>query len=458
MWLQNIINTYPKCVRTILANSKITHNKTATILIIATLAIFVCSISFTLHIITVKRIYTDNLSNELAKYLDQQKFLLQRLGQKLVRPIQQGDFNTVSQTINAYEEVIFSLSKQKLSIPANIHLVSLDAVQQVIGGFGYRDQKILAPDESYYSQVVEEPNSLAVSKLYIKHEMPDYPLLNLGVGITDSANNYYGHLDLKLAVESLQEFFTSHELFNLKFVDNNLLKPKIYYSKTNLMLYAVKFILLRLASIILLITIITWLYKVYKQNLQLKISPLQSKIDKMQKFIDLQHNYGVPSAGNKINLQQLLDDIKALNVIAADQKQIKLVLPEYNNNHHLCFYAHKLRLVQILSGILYEIIMQVSVGGTIELKTILTDYPNDQQKVEFVFNDNGFYEKLQNREVVLSSTDIRSHGWDNIIKLIDLENGLLEHQHVAYVGNTIRFSLVCQAVNNVISLESYCTS
>lgn len=427
-------------------------------LIIAILTLIMCGISFTLHIITLKRQYSNVLRHEISQYLDQQKFLLQRLGQKLVGPIKQQDFNTVSQTINAYEEIIFSLAKQKLAIPANIYLVSLDADQQVIGGFGYTDQSILAPDENYYSRVVEEPGNIAISELYIKHEMPDYPLLNLGVGITGTVNNYYGQLDLKLAVKTLQNYFISHELFSFKFVDNNLLSPKISFDKNNLMLYAVKFIFLRLASIILLITILTWLYKAYRQHLQLKISPLLAKIDKLQKFIEVQYNYGLPAVGDKINLQQLLNDIKDLNIIFAEQKQIRLVFPEYNNNQMLCFYGNKLRLVQILSGMLYEIILHVSVGSMVEVKTILTDYPSNKQKIEFIFNDNGFYEKLQHREVSLSTTDIRCQGWENIINLIDLENGLLEHQHVAYVGNTIRFSLVCQAVNNVVSLENYCTS
>lgn len=438
----------------------------------AILCILACVISFIFQLHDIKHKFRHDLTSHIRQFIYQQQEMLQRLGKNLLIPIQQHDLATISAGLTAYEEILFSMSKQNLAIPVSIYLVSFDAPQQIVGSFGKLDDAVLAPDANYYTQIVEEPDQLAISKLYIKQAMPDYKFINLGLGIVNG-NNYHGHLDIKLSVTALHQFIAQKldpkfGLYGFNFTDNKLLAPDIYLLYPACILAGIAYILIRMLIIVLSALGLVAIYKFYRKysklSMDLKRATEESKILTtknigLQNAVAVQDTYGLLAAKTSseiqiIDLAQLLADVKAVNYMFALERGIVLSFPAYEENR-LRFYGCKLRLMQILSGVLYEIIWQLKTASVVRLQVNYSDDHQGQQKIEFQFQDDGFYAKLQDRVVETSMADIRCKGWENICALIDQEMGHLEHIHTAYVGNTINITIHRKIVNNVIALESY---
>ena len=437
------------------------------------LSALICCTSFLMNLATHKRNYNDQITSKVQQYLAQQKIILHRLGGKLIPLVKQENIADIAQNLNAYEEIIFVLARQGLAVPVSVHLVSLDAPQQIVGSFGISTPTALAPDEAYYSQVVEEPLELAISQIYIKNEMPNYSMLNLGVGIEDNSGQYYGHLDVKLAVTALHDYIAHDhalrsKLFNFSFAANNSLKPEITINSAACIIAGFNYVVLRLLILAIAVLIAIAAYKIYtKISRQIKvlqknekqIQLLNNRLHNLQMFIETQNKYGkllknVTEQNQAIELRQLLNDVKAVNSEFAMERGVSLIFPEYNSDN-LRFHGNRLRLMQILSGMLHDIIWQMASMGQIELKVKLNDNQHGLQKLVFSFTDNGFYNNLQDRNYELSVADVRCKGWTNICSLIEQENGILEHVHTAYTGNSISLSIQPKIVNNVVNLESY---
>jgi hypothetical protein len=439
-------------------------------------AIMVCTCSFILQILSEKRAYTSQLNNKIMAYMQQQNFMLQRLGSNILSAIKQKNIVSIQQSLSAYEEVFFALSKHNLAVPITVNLVSLNAVQQIVGSFGILESNVLAPDEEYYSKIVEEPSTMTWSHLYIKQEMPDYPMFNFGLGIADPLNNYYGHLDVKIAASAFYAYIqsnlgTDYALFAFKTMGNNILQPEVYIAYPMLWVVALKYMLLRLFILGLISGIFWGTYTQWQRmsklnrelqeaNSQLNIQ--QQSLARLQASASVQAYYGkllartaIHAAANMqlIDLQSLVSDVKTVNVELAIERGVEIIFPTPAASV-LHFYGHKLRLMQILSGMLCAIICQMKGNGKIDFKVELKNQQVNSELV-FIFNDNGFYNGLEERDVEPSMADIRCQSWTKICDLIELEGGALEHVHTAYVGNTISLRIPHKVVNNVVNLENY---
>jgi len=429
------------------------------------LVVILCVIQVNKYVAAERAAYVSTLSRYLEEYMAQQTEILRRLAKNLIPPLKDPDTRRIAMYLSAHEEILFGLAKQGLVVPLSLQLVSLDVP--------LIDSSILAPDESYYIKVVEQPKVLTVSRLYNRHDMPDYLMVNLGLGIVDGVNNYHGHLDAKLAVASLSDYLVhkpgmASSLFTFKFVKAQGLQPEIILLKTAFAWVLLKYMLACVSLLTVLLLVAYVVSMVYNQlaakktevtKLARNLETAQQELAYTQAAIEVQNTYGVllnyvPDNIQVIELQQLLLDIKTVNANLAFQQGVKLLFPEYNSKN-LRFYGHQIRLMQILSGILHEMIKLNALGGTIELKVDLSDNLDGQQKLKFHFMDNGFYDSLQDRELKISLADIRCKGWGNILRLIALEEGVLEHVHTAYVGNSISCTVLKKLVNNVVNLENF---
>lgn len=438
------------------------------------LCIVLCFISYVSHVTKEKKLFATQLSRNIDQYFLQQKYSLQRLGNSLLPALREQNTNIITATLNTYEEILFGLAQQDLAIPVSISWVSLSAPQQILGSFGAVATTALSPDTEYYIRAVEEPDTLAVSHLYIKSEMPDYPLFNYGLGIKDNSNNYYGQLDVKIAAVAFKEYITAKlnndaDLFGFELHNGNVSEPEIHLNQAQCWLGCLKYIVIRVAMLITFIASFFMMRKLVqrfidqKNTLVLQSIELKNNTHTLQIISQgqsVQRKYGELlqiGLNNKqnISLQQLLTDIHAVNAPFALENNLQLELQSAKVTDIL-FYGNKLRVMQILSGITYEVLQQLGANGKLNLQINLIEQSHVKQTLEFIFTDNGFYKTLQEREVMLSVTDIRCQGWQNISALIALEDGVLEHTHTAYSGNTIRLKITRELVNNVVKLEEYC--
>lgn len=441
-------------------------------------SLLVLCVGFIWQVKNAKYTYSHRLSLLIAQYTQQQQALLQRLGNNLLIPLQQNDVAEIARNLRVYEDILYTLAKQNLTIPASVHLVSLNAPQKIIGSYGIAENSVLAPDENYYIQTLENPTLIAQSHIYSKQEMPDYFMLNLGVGVFDSNQIYRAQLDQKIAINTLQDFiklrlgsekFESLEkIFTFRFTNAGIDNPEILLSsKLCLELF------LRYATLLTLIfTSIFYIVhafiirlmlnkqqKLQLDNMQLELVLVREEHRCMRIAAEVQHKYGtLLSIGMTspviIELPCLISDIKAVNANLALERSVQLVFPDYSQKA-LRFYANQIRIMQILSGITYEIIQHMNSAGILELEIQINHTPQGEQILVFIFKDNGFYQKITDREHSQSKADIRCKGWQNICDLIALEQGLLEHQHTVYAGNVTKVSFVRKVVSNVVSLESY---
>lgn len=415
-----------------------------------------------------KRNYSHNVRHKLQNLAQQQRYLLQRLSKNLLDPISRRDFEIISVNLRVYEDLSFVLSKQELAVPLSLHYVSLTAPQQIMSSNGIVDNHILAPDDAYYLKVAEEPNSLIFSKPYVKPEMPGYLLSNWGWGITHN-NIYHGQLDAKVAIDAVHNYVVKNlpfesKIFDFKLSNSNILQPKIIVRHLEyivaLLSYTIIEMIILLAIIFIKIAIlhVRKVFVLNKSDLivatnRLEFLANQNTLIKMAN--ELQYRYGAMlNMETTVLVKQLLDDIYTVNAPLAAERKITLVFPEYTGNN-MQFQGNNLRLMQILSGMLYEIMFLLAENSTVNLQFIVTDLQKDVQQLQFKFSDNGFYNKLGDRNVPMSYADVRSNGWNNINALIELEDGVLEHQHTTYSGNVITFTIVRKISQKIVNIESY---
>lgn len=416
--------------------------------------------------------YRIKLQANIETFMQQQQNLLQRLGKQLIQPIKQNSAPDISLRLRIYEDLIFTMAKQALTVPVNVHYVSLTAPAKIIASNGLTDIRALAPDDNYYMRAVAEPNKLVISASYIKTEMPDYGMFNWGLGIVD--DKYLGHLDVKVAMPLIAEYIatkvgTQDNLFSFKLNTPNIYAPDVMLNKNILLVHAI-----RVALVAFIITALAYyiLYKIYIVHMATKLqnnmlkdkvaqnAELDAQVMAYKSYTAVQNEYGllavnvVGSEKQIVDIGKLLQDVKAVNLPLAMHRSVQINLP-YHLGLPLGIFVNRIRLMQILSGIVYEVLMQLSNGSKIEIQVSVKELANAKQNIIFKFVDNGFYNTLQDRMVQNSHADIRISGWSNIRELITLENGSLEHVHTAYHGNSITFSLTVAVRNNVVRLEEY---
>lgn len=416
--------------------------------------------------------YRIKLQASIETFMQKQQNLLQRLGKQLIQPIKQNSENNIALRLRIFEDLIFTMAKQGLTVPVNVHYVSLTAPAKIIASNGITDTRVLSPDDNYYMRAVADPNKLVISAAYIKTEMPDYSMCNWGLGIVD--DKYLGHLDVKVALPLIAEYITAKldmrsNLFSFKLNTPNIYMPKVMLNKNILFAHA---ILVALIAFIVSALAYYIVYKVYLLRIAIKLqnkmlrdknalnADLDAQVLAYKAYTAVQNEYGLltfnptATAEQIVEVGKLLQDVKNVNLPLAMQRGVQINLP-YNLGLSLGIFANRVRLMQILSGIVYEILMQLSNGSLIEIQVSVNEQANAKQTIVFKFVDNGFYNRLQDSMVQNSNADIRMCGWANLRKLIAMENGSLEYVHTAYHGNSITFSLTVAVRNNVVRLEEY---
>ncbi len=425
---------------------------------------------YSMQFAKAKQHYADQLQEQINQFIVQQNSLLQRLAKQMSFAVQQQDLPNIKLHLRSYEDLIFTLAKQNLTVPVNVHFVSLNAPQQIIGSNGKVDSNYLAPDEDYYSRSISEPNRLIFSGAYIKTEMPDHLLCNWGVGII--GQNYLGHLDVKAALVAIENYIQArvapNELFSFQLSVPDLSKSSVKVNSVVFIAGLVKFVILCITGAILLYSAVFYLIKLYayiKQQQQ-DISIMDKHIS--EQFLELsalklatkiQEKYGILAANedhsySNIDIGQILSEVQTINTELAIARGVKIELVhDFEQPIHI--YTNRLRLMQILSGITYSILQQLPDGSTLELQVILQELSNAHQKFLFKFTDNGFYTSLQDEPHVCSLADVRAKGWDYINDLVEDEDGILDHIHAAYSGNTVYFTIIRKVHNNVVHFNEY---
>lgn len=435
------------------------------------LVIIICSslLYYCMQLTFAKKYYRQQVKHALNSFLTQQQDLLQKLGQQLTPMLLKQDYAGIAQILNVYEDQIYVLAKHGFTVPVAIQFVSLNAPQQIINSNGALDHMVIAPDDAYYMRAAAAPTRLEWSKVYTQDAMPQHKLINLGYGV-QAGDKYLGHLDAQMALTALESFLTSElkmyaRLFKLQFANNGLeaptiiLQPKAYWSGI------MQPTLITLGVLLIISGLLLIFYKLFMHirnvaamlmQSQQQLAELSALLSMYKSILATQYKYGslalLADHGKQLlNVQQLLHDIKAVNADLIQQRAIKL---NFATQIDQGFYiqANNLSLMQILSGILYEILIQLPNGSAIDLQITVQNINRKQQKIVFKFTDNGFYTTLQEHTEQNSNADIRVKGWGNIKRLISLENADLEHVHTAYVGNTISLSVVQHVNDNVINL------
>ncbi len=432
-----------------------------------------CFICFVVHFAEMKRDYTAKLQTNINVYLQQQIATLSRLSDALIPVLQQKNYVQVAALLAIYEEITFAQAQQGAAVPINIHFVSLSAPQHIIGSFGELDLRSIASDSEYYSRVAEVPDQLAFSKIYTNTDMPEYPMLNFGLGISDRLGVFYGHLDVQGSIIILQQYFNAQleqyaSFFAFEINEQDFSRPIIKINRLNCWVLCLKFIIWRTLILSLGCIVLSALYMLREKVKQMKDTLLQQQQQILSLSYDLkvvrkaqavQAQYGAlhtkdDRALQIIILQQLLADVVAVNAEFAQQRAVQVDLPT-DQCHTLRIQGNKLRLMQILSGILFEMILQQGAAGKIKIQVTLSARANDQQQLDFTFTDNGYYSKLQDRNEAATRSDVRCKGWSKINALVEQLGATLEYVHTAYSGNKIQFTVINRLVNNVVSLEEY---
>lgn len=427
------------------------------------------TIVFQANVATKKVDYIESLDQAISKFLSTQQHLLAEIDSR----INNADQASISNILASYEDVMYSASQNNLAIPSTLLYVSLDEPLQIIGSFGALSESSLALDDQYYRSNVNNVDKLKRSKIYFRNELPDQLLVNLG----------YSKIDSTIPIRELK-LYVSRQLdagfFGFDFTDY-----LDYQVSLDVELYKIalsKYLLLH--SILMLSILLVYFagYNLYRNitnklsssrdlcdtlslNLMQKTkenSTLAVEVSELKAAAELQFYYGILLAkdGNKFQLldaRQLLEDIMILNYQAARDRKVKIIIPESTNDSKLKFYGNQLQIVQILSGILYETILQLDPKSEIQLGIKLSESNNKNKYISFVFEDNGFYDQPQHRDALNSYADIRCMGWHNICDLIDLAEANIEYEHTAYVGNKIIVTIPRRIVNNVVNIE-YATS
>lgn len=434
--------------------------------------ICICVAIFTTQLADAKQRYKAAILTQIEQLCAQQQILLQRLGKQLIPALHAQNHSSISDHLRIFEDQNFGLAKQKLTIPINVQWVSLNIPAQILKSDGSIEELKQAQAEDFYLQIISDPNNLKISENFTRTEMPEYALVNFGLGIIDGTNNL-GHLEASVALQDIDKYIRANlrlgsDWFDFILVDLHtptvqiLLRPAVVWMALG------KF----LSGIILLSSIfyaaIIYIYRFWQcykqqqqaiQDFRLQIANLQH-INKLHiAAADIQFKYGVlatvpNSEDTMINLNTLLQDAKTVNATLAATREVPIELPA-PTTESIYMLGNRVRLMQIVSGILYEVLKLLPVASKLQMDIITMEQTAQIRQYIFRFTDNGFYTELTNNPEPLSNADIRMKGWENILRLLELEDGGFAHSHTAYNGNTIEITLTRHVASNVVNLQNY---
>lgn len=425
---------------------------------IFTLTTLCCVAFYTLKIRDAKIVYATQLQQRSHSFLQQQQAMLQSLGKQVQPLIQAQDWLGMRQILQLYEDQIFVLAKHGAGVAAKMQWLSLDAANKIISSKGINHAGLLS-QEPYYLKSIAMPQQLITSDIYTTLEMPEHYLINLGLGLLCHAE-YCGHLEAQVSVPAIEAYLTpSSHLFRHK-IDSSLQHPKIIINPCAYWLGLARYVLWGWLLVGICIWIYTRIADLHKSNQQTTLDLQAAKQQAEQahntaqmykNILHTQYAYGSQksAASEIINATQLLSDVVMVNADLVKALDIQVKIHPIPKNLRLD--ANKLVCMQILSGILYEILRQLPHGSRVEIQ-IEDKMQNNTHSTTFKFRDNGFYATLEEREESPSTADVRARGWSNIRRLITNMRAEFKYQHVAYQGNTISFSILRSVSNNVVNL------
>ncbi len=425
------------------------------------------------YVTAKKQIFQSQLNTRMQSLLLQQQSVLRQLAHNILDPIKHNDITAIVANIRAYEDVLFTFSKLNLGVPVRIHFVSLSAPQEILGANGKLSNNSLVPDQKYYFDTLNNPTAIHFSRPYEQVAMPGFLLCNWGLGVLDHGANFHGQLDVQISLSALQDYlaindFKNFRFFSFKLNHDNISQPEIVLNK-HMYLYGLflvwSAVILGLLFGLGICKIIYTRYEKRKQQqyeldiLRINSSKLISEVNIIKLSQSVQYKYGILAANDAdvdslIDLQQILQDAYDVNAENALSHNINVVVPDPANGS-LRFYGNRLRIMQILSGIISEGIHILPANSMLALQVEVVHLQDNLCQITFKFQDNGFYNKLEHRNVQVSHTDVRVQGWDNINYLVDLELGELQHVHTAYTGNVISVAVTRKLQQKVFNIEHY---
>jgi hypothetical protein len=431
------------------------------------LLVFIFFANFMLNLAGKKKEYQSRIEDNIQVFLQQQTDNLQRLGSNLLPFVRDKNYAQISTYLAAYEDAIYGLAKQGETISGNVQLVSLNIPLLIVGSKGLLNTTAMMPDQEYYNAGINDPFNLVVSKNYHKSEMPDYTFFNLGIGVVDNLQIYYGHLEQKIALDRLYAYLSNklnnETLFNFNLQNHNGLHAIVTLNKFNCWLACGSYILQRLLFVLTTLWLLRSGYKFYYQyisNIKTlahtneQLLNVHSQLQAITQANILQSKYGsmcLNQAKQNVNVLQLLQDALAINIPTAQQQVITMptITDELSN---LYVYAARYQLLRLLSGIVAEILYALQPHAKLEINVATIKIGNSQQ-LEVCFTDNGYYHDLEDRKIIEDTTDIRCQGWGNIKKLAMEIGAELEYKHQIYNGNKISVKFMLEAANNILAFK-----
>lgn len=433
--------------------------KKARFLLIFCIWICGCMLFNSIQLAQKQKTYKNSITTEIEKFLRQQSYFLHSLREQILPYMQQEDLNMVIYLLRIYEDHMFILAKQGLSVATNIYLVSLDMPQYILGSNGQANLTMLAPHQNYYLQVVENPDTLIVSKIYTLDAMPKHKLVNVGLGMID----LHGQIDIRMAVDAIERLIVSmvpNEFFAFKFDDelsNPILEisPKAYWN-------AIIMPTILQGVYLFCVLIGLYIFQVYRQRYGVLCADLHSvkaqnqnlntSLSAYKDIVAIQYKYGdknMQKSNISLTMLEILTDAIAINSDLTHTRNISVSITD--SDMAMVKIGKPLLCMQLISGILYEIIMQLPNAAKINVDIQIEYLGNSQQRIICEFVDDGFYSTLEYSEEP-NIADIRAKGLERITYLLAELKAEIHHQHQAYQGNTITISFMQNVCSNVISL------
>lgn len=337
--------------------------------------------------------HTFNVQHDraFADFFEQQQDLLTRISRLVSRDVQARDQAGIQAVLSAYEGVLFSMQ-----LPVGLQVVIINAPQQVIG---LNSQ--LTPDDQFYTNVLQRPDTLSISDYYTLPAMPDYTMLSYGIAISNIDGIVLGILEAKVPETLLQEYLG------------------VKYS-ANLVSYILQTVLLYILLTAVLFTVLQYVQrmkKIYKQE-----------IDYMQEYITIQDKYrDMHVYKTNINVMQVIIDVYNTCKLQAHKLGINIEFTE-RAKEPIFSYCQQRDLYQVLLNILQNIICQLGANATIKIMVEATN-----ENIVFKFIDDGYYFDL-------------SQDWGEYAELV-------KYKHTTYEGNIITYSLIRVIKDNVVFME-----
>jgi len=339
------------------------------------------AIACVLQIATYKHNYNNDLAQQRQNFIQQQQDLMSRIARQLSYPIARQETHRVEEILLAYENVLFALD-----LPVVMQVVLLDAPQAIIG-----NADRLHADYNYYQRILANPNKIHFSDLYDSTLMPDFKMLNYGIGILDDAEEVTAVLEVTIADEKFDRIVNQVTGYSLQ---SYIIKVVTAY-----------------ALLALFVTSVFAYF--FRQQMMMR-----KELKMLQRTVLIGSSKEYEQKGQMhFDLFVLLSDLYAKFFSAAKDMNVSLLWPQKEKPYYI--YADRQDIMHDLSGIVANMLRNNANEGTLKLSISLED-----GNVMLNAEDDAYYSSLDEEWGILSEK--------------------VEYIHQPYIGNKIKY-LICKA-------------